>query len=189
MWGVILGMVGGIAAVLGAAIGLMPGQIMSPVQGILIVAGVLLGVSLYSLIYDFITAGIPGVFAKARLSGQSVGIVLRNDKRLKFVASKLKDGLAENKFGEFLVIPDSVYTTDNGATTWIGYHKYGVNLPVPFIRATTRLREMGVKDIGEVKAINNDATEHNEDVSVRLDARMEDYDQQMEEIRNGKQPQ
>lgn len=180
-FGIMLGIIVAFGGILVAAAGGLL-HVIQPTMTVMITGGLCAIGGLYLTVFDFMSGGIGGVFARARMSGNSVGIIVRNDKRMKFVGTKMKDGLGENKFGQFLILPDTVYTTDAGATAWLGYHKYGVTLPVNFVRAAARLKEMGVRDIGEVHEINDKSRAKGEDRAVRLDARMEEYNQAVEEM-------
>lgn len=108
--------------------------------------------AIYLFIHNMFLQGIADVFIKARMSGESVGIILRNDKQLKFVGAKNKGGLAETKlYGKYLLRTDSIYNMENGTTGWLGYYKYGVPLDPKFIQTITKLREAGMKNIEDVE--------------------------------------
>ena len=112
-------------------------------------------ISVTAIVYDFMTAGVAEEFAKARMTGNPIAIVLRNDKSVKFRSGKIQNGIAEPKgMGKFIITPDSVYNMPNGTTGYIAYYKYGNNLHPNFVRLTTRLREMGITDINQLNKIN-----------------------------------
>jgi hypothetical protein len=173
MLGIILGMLGLFGSIiLGANLLFLHAHFISTQMGTMILMFLGIIVSTFTLIWAFITGGIADVFAGARMSGNPVAILLRNDKSVKFVPTKMKDGMGETKrYGKFIVIPDSVYNYENGTSGFIAYYKYGVSLHPNFVRATSRLRDSGVTDIEQVEYINGEAKSQNSSVEVKLDAR------------------
>ena len=123
---------------------------------ILTVIGIVIGIN--TLITDIFSQGITGVFVKARLTGSPVALILRNDKALRFVTGKLREGMLEtHRYGQFIITPDSVYGLPNGTTGCIAYHKYGISLNPMFVQAVTKLRQEGITDIEQVISINKES--------------------------------
>ena len=153
MIGVILGILGMFGSLI-----LGVGIVMNMIHGfiwILVLSFLCFFVSLFVIVWDFLTGGIAGVFAGARINGNPVGIVLRNDKTMKFSQMRMEEGMAKDKkLGRFIIIPDSVYSAQNGVRTFLAYYKYGVSIHPNFIRAATRLREKGIENIEQVDEIS-----------------------------------
>lgn len=127
--------------------------------------------SLFLIVWTFLTGGIADVFAKARITGDPIGIVLRNDKKIAFAQMVMEGGLAKNRqYGRFIIIPDSIYNMPNGTVGFLAYYKYGVSLHPRFVRGTTRLREMGITDIEQVENLNKEMEKQGKEIEVKLDA-------------------
>ncbi len=160
-----LGMFSGIIITTMIYLGMLGGFI-----GLIILDVIMILVSLVLLMYQFLSGGVIGVLTSAKLRGNPLALILRNDKQIRFVEAKLREGMAETKkYGRFLIVPDSVYSLPNGVTGVLAYHKYGVSLNPQFVQATTRLREEGVKDIEQVKKMNKDSLDKNSQYVLNLD--------------------
>lgn len=139
--------------------------------GLIIIDIIGIIVALNLILDELMSGGMTGTLTNARLRGNPIAIILRNDKAIRFVEAKLREGLAETRrYGRFIIIPDSVYSLPNGVTAFLAYHKYGVSLHPSFVQATTRLREAGLKDIEEIENLNETAKKNNKEVVIHLDA-------------------
>lgn len=95
-------------------------------------------------------------FFKAFMSGKMVGAFFRGDRRLQFKTVKLEPGGIDDKtFGVIMVEPETVYNeSKSGAPIITATSKVGAAISPDIVRATQRLKEMGIKNATEAEYIN-----------------------------------
>jgi hypothetical protein len=146
-----------------------------PAYSVVILTAICSLTGIMFFIYDIMTNGVAGVFFSAKINGDPIAIILRNDKAVRFIKAELKEGLAHTKrYGNFILLPNSIYNLPNGVTGFLAYYKYGVSLPTRFIRATSRLKASGINDIEEVEKLEQNATKLGETIRIDLNARKEE---------------
>lgn len=92
------------------------------------------------------------VLFKAKITGRTLFLVGRKDRKLDFMTVKYEGGLGRSKkYGDYLIVPDSIYTTTSGVSCGLVFEPYGVTLPKEFIDATSTLRDMGIQRFDEME--------------------------------------
>jgi len=100
----------------------------------------------------------PLVIAKFR--NKPLLILGRKDRKIDFVIVKSEGGLFRNrKYGDFMVIPESIYSLMNGVSCGIAYEPYGATLTNELLDSVSTLREFGFNTFGDIEIKSEEGTD------------------------------
>lgn len=92
----------------------------------------------------------PLVIAKFR--GRPILLLGRKDRKIDVVPMKMEGGMFRSKqYGDFMVIPESIYSLKNGVSCAIAYEPYGSTLTNELLDSTSTLKEFGFQTFQDLE--------------------------------------
>ena len=131
-----------------------------------LVMGVIFGLIL--ALVGILANGVVGPAMSAKMSNNHILQVMTSAKKLRWFVCKEKRGMAETKFGRFLINPNTVYTLPNGVRSEIAYRKYATTLQPQFIKACTQLRKADITDMGQLMNVANEVKQNGAELIIPL---------------------